>query len=206
VAFCRRAAAEVRTWPRWKRSLLGLHSYDRTQDADDDPPRARMTTWPGRHTIDLLDPDPATIDIRDIAHHLAYQRRYLGATSRPISTAEHGVFVSRHCDPEHALEGLLHDGSEAYTGDLISPLKHLVGMELYRRIEAGLERAIAARFHLMWPWPPDVKAADHLAYDTERFHLKGTGAGTGLELIGPLSDTEAEALFLERFRELERVA
>ena len=83
-----------------------------------------------------LDPRPEEVHLEVVAHHLATRARYNGATQHPIyhdrilySVAEHSVLVSRFLEevmgrPDLALEGLLHDGSEAYNGDLIRPLKY----------------------------------------------------------------------------------
>jgi len=73
--------------------------------------------------FDPLNPDPAGILIEDVAHALARQSRFLGHGDGSYSVAEHCVHVSRACEPEDALWGLLHDATEAYLGDLPTPLK-----------------------------------------------------------------------------------
>src|SRR4051812_13091677 len=49
----------------------------------------------GGGTIEPLNPDPADIDIRAIAHALSQQCRWTGHTSRFYSVAEHCVLASR---------------------------------------------------------------------------------------------------------------
>lgn len=48
--------------------------------------------------------------------------------------------------PRLAAESLLHDGSEAYTGDMISPIKHHPKMAWFRSLEERVDQAIRERF------------------------------------------------------------
>src|SRR3954471_11712639 len=103
----------------------------------------------GGGTIEPLEPDPADIDIRAIAHSLSQQCRWTGHTSRFYSVAEHCVLTSRI---ERSLECLLHDASEAYLSDLARPVKKAPGLgDVYRECELALEQAIAERFNLTPP-------------------------------------------------------
>jgi hypothetical protein len=105
-----------------------------------------------------LDPRPEEVDIRDIASALSKLCRYGGQCLRFYSVAEHCVHVAAHAPDELKLTALLHDASEAYLSDVIRPIKsHLAN---YLDIEAGLERVIAKRFGLTWPWAPEVKRLD----------------------------------------------
>src|SRR5690606_5290032 len=75
-----------------------------------------MQTFTGR-AVYPLDLRPDDIDIQDIAHALSMQCRYAGHTRQFYSVAEHSVHVARWCrqyGPAAALEGLLHDATEAY--------------------------------------------------------------------------------------------
>ena len=90
--------------------------------------------------VDILDPDPATIRIEDIAYHLAGICRWGGACRPRYTVAEHCIRVSALVDNDIALEALLHDAAEYLIGDVSSPLKAL--LPAYRDIERMLLAAI----------------------------------------------------------------
>ncbi len=123
--------------------------------------------------VNLLDPDPSSIHLVDIANSLARQCRYNGHVYGFLSVAEHSMRVARilrgqgHTDLVVAT-GLLHDASEAYLGDMIGPLKHLPQLSLFREIEGRFELAIAQRFGLLYPTPSEVKEADGIDGRAER--------------------------------------
>lgn len=96
--------------------------------------------------LDLLAIDPAAIRIEDIARGLATHFRYNGQTRAPYSVAEHSWLVAEACAPEHRLQALLHDATEAYIGDIARPIKILRALAPYREVEARLEDAIFDRF------------------------------------------------------------
>lgn len=78
--------------------------------------------------VDLLNPDPGTITLEDIARGLANTCRYGGHVKRFYSVAEHAVLVrdllrSRGAGPSCQLAALFHDAAEAYLGDVVAPLK-----------------------------------------------------------------------------------
>jgi hypothetical protein len=118
--------------------------------------------------IDLLDPKPEQVNIDDIAHALSHVCRFVGHTSRHYSVAEHSIFVSRiaavlGASPAEQLTALMHDATEAYIGDVTSPLKRLLG-DSYRSIEHRLAGVIAERFDLV---PYDYALADRYALIVE---------------------------------------
>lgn len=96
----------------------------------------RINTYYG-HTIDYIKPDPNEIDIRDIAHNLSFENRFIGQTAEPYSVAQHCVLGSYIFEemglPELAFLFLLHDAAEAYLKDIPTPLKYLLS-EPYRNI------------------------------------------------------------------------
>lgn len=86
-----------------------------------------MVTYSGI-VFDLMNPAPDLIKIEDIAHGLAFNSRWNGATKELYTIAEHSIRVSRHFshDKRLALTGLFHDAEEAYWGDIIKPLKEII--------------------------------------------------------------------------------
>lgn len=119
-----------------------------------------MHTYTGR-AVNFLDLRPEDIDIEDIAHALSMQCRFNGHTKWFYSVAEHCVHVSREVDQAFAFEALLHDASEAYIGDMISPIKTI--SPAFKDIENKVEGAINRRFQISSYYPlqaTEVKRAD----------------------------------------------
>jgi hypothetical protein len=119
--------------------------------------------------FNFLQPRLRALSIVDIARALSRICRFTGHTTEFYSVAQHSVFVSHLVPKEHALAALLHDASEAYLGDVSSPLKQL--LPDYRAIEAGVEREIAAEFGFHYPLHPCIKDADLCMLATERRDL-----------------------------------
>lgn len=160
----------------------------------------------GGGMIDPLSPNPDDITLEAVAHALANQCRWTGHVKRFYSVAEHSVLVSRI---EPSLESLLHDASEAYLSDLARPVKHAPGLgDVYLECEERLERAIALRFSLTWPWPKKVKQADdHMLCREAQYLVPHLGAIMPPAPIGtPIprcwTPEEAETAFLRRFDQL----
>jgi uncharacterized protein len=175
-----------------------------------------------------LDPKPEEVHVDVVAHHLATRCRYNGATQHKMfrsrifySVAEHSVYVSRYIEyvlkkPEYALEGLLHDGSEAYNGDLIRPLKYdPLFREPFKRVEDLNEAAGASRFNLVFPYPKEVKIADEAVtnaeiqqiiardpneeWDSGKLHDDTLTAPYQIEMLSPFA---AKEMFLLRYEEV----
>lgn len=114
------------------------------------------------------DPRPEDINIEDIAAQLSRACRFAGALRDDIdiyTVAQHCCLVSDHCSDEHKLEGLLHDASEAYTGDLIKPIK--LQVPGWKKLEQRVDEAIRTKFGLPLTMTPAVKEQDYLAVATE---------------------------------------
>jgi len=90
-----------------------------------------------------------SICIEDIAHCLANQCRWMGATKTFYSVAQHSLLVAtvtdlRRGDPNDTLQAHLHDAPEYLLLDLPSPLKHVDGgLDAYHFAHANLAHAIA---------------------------------------------------------------
>ena len=157
---------------------------------------------------DLLRPDEMEYDIEVIANALSNICRYTGHVARFYSVAEHSVLVSKAVLPRYALEGLLHDASEAFVGDVSSPLKKL--LPEYQKIEDNIQRAIANYFGLVFPFPKEVHEADKRLYWAERATVApGNDTLWHQELrasrkVTPsgMSPIMAKRMFLARYKEL----
>ena len=165
----------------------------------------------------LLDPDPAVLDEKMIAHSLSQLCRFTGHSSKFYSVAEHCIIVSEiiaegSC-PGYALEGLLHDASEAFVGDLSRPLKLLLREQgaMYDKVEELAQRAVAKRFGLEYPFPECVKVADNVALSTEKRDIMPKGGEKWFNMPEPrrariegLQPADAKRAWLRRFKELRR--
>lgn len=159
-----------------------------------------------------LDPRADEIDIGDIAHALSNQCRFAGHCHEFYSVAQHSVLVARWLEehaPPYALHGLLHDAAEAYLVDLPRPVKRQPEMEPYRNAEHAIERVIAERFGLVWPWPEIVKRADDVLLATEARDLMARPVNAWAPMpapwgnrIEPWIPTMARAKFLASFQRL----
>lgn len=118
-----------------------------------------------------LDPRADEVDIRDIAHSLSLQCRYNGHCNRFYSVAEHSVLVCWAASPAVKLTALLHDAAEAYLCDLPRPVKHSVTG--YKEAEQVVERVIAERFGLEFPFPDEVHSLDARICLDERDQVMG---------------------------------
>lgn len=164
-----------------------------------------MQTYSGK-VVDLSRFSEDDINVEDIAHALSQIVRFTGHITQPYAVAQHSVLVSGLCPSEHALWGLLHDASEAYLGDVSTPLKTLLPQ--YREIEGRVQREIAGRFGLCWPMPDVVKAADRRALMIEKAALFSVHVPWPGEVREPwelgevLLPARAKELFLDRLEEL----
>ncbi|TNC48185.1 HD family hydrolase [Rubellimicrobium rubrum] len=156
--------------------------------------RAWQRMLSGRR-LDLLDPTPLDIEVEDIAHGLAFVARWNGQTRGdwPYSVAEHSLLVEEIFgaiwvapSPRWRLAALLHDAPEYVIGDMISPVKAVLG-EGYGALDARLAAAVHLRFGLPASLPSDIKGAIKRA-DKISAWLEATQ-------IAGFSMTEADRLF-----------
>lgn len=162
--------------------------------------------------FDILEPEAYEYDIKEISKALSRICRYTGHVACPFySVAEHSVLVSHLVPKELALGGLLHDATEAFVGDVSSPLKKL--LKDYKPIENRIAEAIASAFGCDI-FHEEIKKADAKAYWLERASVAKPPKGAEDKLWlqeykttkGPrpigLSPLTAEREFLERFNEI----
>lgn len=124
--------------------------------------------------IDLENPQPQDIDICDIARGLSHCCRFAGQLPRFYSVAQHSTLVASLVDRPLRLAALLHDGSEAYMGDLSRNLKHSRFLVGYRVLEEKLQGVIQQRFGYLTSREDleHIKTADNLAAVYERVTLR----------------------------------
>lgn len=122
-----------------------------------------------------LDPNPADICIKDIAWTLSKACRYAGHVlcEGIYSVAQHSVLASYLVPAPLALTALLHDASEYVLCDIIKPVK--VDLPDYVALEVVWERAIAAQFSLVYPYPDEIKRADDQMFALEVRDLRPQG-------------------------------
>lgn len=191
-------------------------------------PRAWQRMLSGRR-LDLLDPSPLDVEIADIAHGLARVARWNGQTSGEtiFSVAQHCLLVEQigvALNPSLGRAGrlflLLHDAPEYVVGDVISPLKAVLG-DAYKSVENRILSAILLRFGV--PARPAgellrlCKKADHAAAFFEAVHLAGFTRAEAERIFSrpPIASTAfvdaltprpvevSQQAFLERFHALD---
>jgi len=172
------------------------------------PTKSAIRTYSGR-LFDFLNPEGNPVVIEDIAHSLSLLCRFAGHCQKLYSVAEHSYRVSYHVPQEHALWGLMHDAGESYVVDVPRPLKHMTGMEPYRRHEKRVMDAICKQFGMDPTEPIEVKASDNILLVTEQRDLMNNSIPDFdvKPLIGkiePVTSRQAELLFLRRFKELTK--
>lgn len=159
--------------------------------------------------FDLIDAASSTFTIEDIAHGLSMTCRFAGQCREFYSVAEHSVLTSMLVPEGLKLAALMHDAAEAFIGDVTRPLKRL--LLDYKRIEAEIEAAIAARFGIAGMHEPAVKAADlaMLAAEQAAMMPRHTDSWAVLTGVVPADVTfrhwtpiEAKFAFLNRYADL----
>jgi uncharacterized protein len=105
-----------------------------------------------------LDAQVDEIKIEDIAHALSNICRWGGHSKSFYSVAQHCVLVSQLVTKDCALEGLMHDASEAYLIDLPTPIKRMIPQ--YREIEAKLSVTLSQKYGYKYPYPDEVTRQD----------------------------------------------
>lgn len=155
-------------------------------------------------------PERSVYTIKDIARNLSHLCRFTGSVKNLYSVSQHSWYVSMLLEkwghPELAMEGLLHDSSEAFLGDVASPLKQM--LPEYKKIEYKCEKAIFEKYGLPFPMDSLTKQADNAVFVAERQQLQPLcpqefgGIEAAPFKIVPWNSQKAEKEFMKRFIEL----
>jgi uncharacterized protein len=180
---------------------------------------AFIETYTGRR-FQPLSRKPQPICIEDIARALSNQCRFFGHVKDFYSVAQHSVHVAAwvaHHGGTRAEQiwALLHDASEAYLGDLVTPLKASAYGRAYLKAEKRIQRQICRALGLPTKMPEIVKRGDAVLLATEVRSLKFnnpihwarlTEAPWEGAILLPMVPNEAEQAFLRTFKILTAVA
>jgi len=145
--------------------------------------------------------DPSTIDEMDIAHSLSMQSRFNGHCLRQYNIAQHSLLVYElvkkaidypkrfppltGADIAHEitelqimLGALLHDSSEAYTGDIVNPLKRFIRSKTtaFDDLEEDITKVIFTKYDCVTTYSlglihPLIKDCDREALAIEKKYL-----------------------------------
>lgn len=173
--------------------------------------QAYIETFTGKQ-FDIIEATPQMVCIEDLAHSLSGMNRFTSHCRYPYPVSQHSRLGSYLVPEEHALRFLLHDGSEAYIGDMNRPLKHFTKAgEEYRKVEAPLQQLIYSCFGIYGPDPDIIHDVDAQMLYAEKAQLMGNTPfpvkWSKNELAADVKIVETsfyenKKLFLERFHEL----
>lgn len=140
----------------------------------------RMRTHTG-NSFDFLNIEDNDIYIEDIASGLSKECRFAGQTKEDVfvSVAQHAVIVSYLVPPEVAFEALHHDSSEAYTGDIPTPMKHL--LPDFIKMENRVQKHVYDKLGIVVTNHPLIKEADSVALSIEAEHFLPEGQDPELQ-------------------------
>ena len=151
--------------------------------------------------FDFNRPSPEMIDINDIASGLAYKGHFAGQTPYMFSIAQHSLMVCNEyatrfpgAPNEMKLMALLHDASEAYTGDIVKPLK--VYLPNFVSLENAIMQAISLKFKFPIQRMHEIKPIDLDIQNVEYEAFWGNGHLTYFD------PETARMYFLKKFKEL----
>jgi 5'-deoxynucleotidase YfbR-like HD superfamily hydrolase len=165
--------------------------------------------------VDLLNPKPEMIDVRDIAFALGRQCRYNGMTSQHCSVAEHSIMVAELVKEAGGTThdqfcGLMHDAHEAYIGDMIQPMKTMPELgEAFKKLEDVWIKAITEKYRLQGDhrtrervYNSDMDAAATEMRDLTKFEedvWQGVGRAREEKIGDTMEARPARWAFIDRF-------
>jgi hypothetical protein len=195
-----------------------------------------LETVTGRF-VDLIDPNPQDIHIEDISWSLSRLSRFNGHTIQalPYTVGQHSIVVADEVGKlidklgtartaqersRLMLLGLLHDASEAYTGDVSGPLKKIPELRpVIKKIEHKIQSAIYASLNVDPPTEDEehtvIKPCDILSQRIEAYNFmvsRGRNWSGDLPEVSiirlqafepPLESVEVHQRFLNYYHQLK---
>lgn len=152
--------------------------------------------------IDYVNLENNQYVIQDIAHALSHLCRFTGHCQRFYSVAEHSINVCNLLPKHLKLQGLLHDATEAYLGDVNTPLKSL--LPEYKKIEENLRKSIFKFYNLPLELPQEVHDADYEMLCREWYRLmpeKYLFVPKQIVDLPTMTSYQAEETFLDMYYE-----
>lgn len=136
-----------------------------------------IRTFTGKF-VDPFNMTISDVDLEDIAHGLSNICRFGGQTTEPIPVLSH-IYYGYQCictedvlplpSDEEILHWLLHDATEAYIGDIPSPIKNR--LYCFQTLEESLKKMILKHFGVKSEEPYLVKLIDEKMLRTEVFSI-----------------------------------
>lgn len=118
-------------------------------------------------------PEQSDVSIDDIAI-LSNICRFAGQLPYFYSVAQHVVNASRvmeRVDWIQSYDALMHDTAEAFTNDIVTPLK--VAVPLFKTLEQRIESAMGKRFGFKYPLSDQVHYVDKVMLGLEMKYVRG---------------------------------
>jgi len=131
-------------------------------------------------TIDLRNPTVGMIKTEDIALGLSNICRFGGQIAPFYSVLRHSILVMLLAPQPIWKAALLHDAAEAYLGDVVTPLKNILGAQ-YRELEQRFMSTICMKYRLSQWELEQVKEYDKKALLKEDEYLRKQNAAFELE-------------------------
>jgi len=187
-----------------------------SEKEDEMEPETWIETITGKR-IDPIHIQAEDICIEDIAKPLSQLCRFTGQCSRFYSVGQHSVHVADMVEGDMSREitdierinhtclaALLHDAAEAYTNDIVRPIKY--SLRGLKEIDDYITGRIMLKFGCIGVEWDLIKKADNVMMATEAYSLMPS-KGKGWYLpndrvhydLPELSFREVEDLFMSRF-------
>lgn len=132
--------------------------------------RGLSNSYTGR-LIDYLNPNMDMLNLDDIATSLSNVCRFGGHIAEHYSVAQHTLLVWFLAPDDLKRTALLHDAAEAYLGDVIKPVKILLG-DAYSKLERPFEELIFKKYNVDIVSLKEIKPYDQQALIIENDYFR----------------------------------